>query len=628
MISSTSNYINPITQSQYLQQIQYATDHPGNFWSDQAHAHVSWYKGWNQVLSGNFNDGNVTWFQGAELNVSYNCLDRHLLTSAHKTAIIWQGDEPHEVRKISFAELHTEVAYFAQTLLDLGVKRGDRVCLYLPMIPEAIISMLACARIGAIHVVVFGGFSAVALKDRINDTQACILITATNSVRGGKNIPLKLYADEAVLNCPSIQKTIVIKNKPTANIIFNAKHDLWYHELREKTTKMAEPVHMQAHDPLFILYTSGSTGKPKGMVHSNAGYLVYAMSTFKQVFNPQPDDIYWCTADLGWITGHTYMVYAPLANGTTILMYEGVPNYPTPARLWEIIDQHNVNILYTAPTVLRSLMREGDDYVKNTKRTSLKLLGSVGEPINPEVWLWYYKTIGDERCPIVDTWWQTETGGIMLSAIPGITELKPGSAAKPLLGITPKIISENNQLVITTPWPGMASTVWNDHERYLQTYFHPFPGAFYTGDGALCDEDGYYWITGRVDDVINVSGHRLGTADLESALIKHEAIAEAAVVGYPHAIKGQGIYAYIMPMHDYIPDQDLTDQIKTWMRKEIGAIAIPDKIQWVSELPKTRSGKILRRILRKIALGDYEHLGDLSTLSNPDVVKTIILENA
>ena len=607
-------------------------DQPNEFWAAQASKYVTWFKQWHTVQSGELIKGNICWFDGATLNVSYNCLDRHLAKHADKTAIIWQGDEANTKQAYTYKELHIEVCKFANVLKSLKVKKGDRVCLYLPMIPEAAIAMLACARIGAVHSVVFGGFSPEALKDRVIDAQAEVIITADQGVRGGKIIPLKQNVENALKQCPEVRSVIVVQ-RTGADVAFVTDRDVWYHEAMDKVSAVCPAEEMQAEDPLFILYTSGSTGKPKGVLHTTGGYLLYAAMTHKEIFDCQLDDVYWCTADVGWITGHSYIVYGPLTNAATTLMFEGTPMYPTPARFWEIVDHYKVSLFYTAPTAIRALMRAGDAHVLQTSRSSLRILGTVGEPINPEVWQWYYEVVGNSQCPIVDTWWQTETGGIMISAIPQQWELKPGSATKPFYGISPAIVDQHGevvvgeavgQLVMTRPWPGMFRTIYGDHQRYLKTYFQPYPGMYFTGDGARRDSDGYYWITGRTDDVLNVSGHRLGTAEIESAIVLHESIAEAAVVGYPHAIKGQGIYAFVTPMQDVKLDAQLEKEVIALVRAQIGAIANIDKLQWASDLPKTRSGKIMRRILRKIAADEIKDFGDISTLANPDVVQTLV----
>ena len=616
----------------YTKDYENSINTPEEFWASQANKYVTWFKQWHTVQSGEMALGNIRWFDGAELNVSYNCLDRHLAKKADQTAIIWQGDELSESRTYTFKTLHVEVCKFANVLKSLQIKKGDRVCIYMPMIPEAAIAMLACARIGAVHSVVFGGFSPEALKDRIIDAQAEIIITADEGVRGGKVVPLKQNVEKSLKQCPDVRSVVVVQ-RTGATVPFINTRDVWYHEVMATASDDCAAEVMQAEDPLFILYTSGSTGKPKGVLHTTGGYLLYATMTHKEIFNYQSGDVYWCTADVGWITGHSYIVYGPLANAATTLMFEGTPMYPTPARFWEIIDQYKVNIFYTAPTAIRALMREGNEYVLKTKRNSLKLLGTVGEPINPEVWQWYYDIVGNKNCPIVDTWWQTETGGIMISALPHQWDLKPGSATKPFYGVNPAIVDEQGKLqsgssagrlVITQPWPGMFRTIYGDHQRYLKTYFQVYPGVYFTGDGARIDEDNYYWITGRTDDVLNVSGHRLGTAEIESAIVLHENIAEAAVVGYPHAIKGQGVYAFITPMQGIELDTQLQKEVIALVRAQIGAIANIDKLQWVTDLPKTRSGKIMRRILRKIANGETEDFGDISTLANPNVVSELV----
>ena len=602
------------------------------FWAEQANRYVTWFKQWHTVLSGEMKHGNVRWFDGACLNVAYNCLDRHLPQHADKTAIIWEGDEVFEQKTYTYQEVYETVCRFSNVLKSLKVKRGDRVCIYMPMIPEAVFAMLACARIGAVHSVVFAGFSPESLKDRIIDAEADIIITADEGLRGGKRIPLKQNVEKALKQCPDVRHVVVVE-RTGITVPWMSDRDVWYHEAMATASVDCPPEVMEAEDPLFILYTSGSTGKPKGVVHTTGGYLVYAAMTHKTVFDLQEKDIYWCTADVGWITGHSYIVYGPLANGATTLIFEGTPLHPTPARFWQVIDKHKVSIFYTAPTAIRSLIREGDDYLKSTNRSSLRILGSVGEPINPEVWQWYYDVVGGGRCPIVDTWWQTETGGIMISPIPHQFTLKAGSATKPLPGISAVLLDDeghsiegagSGQLVISEPWPGMFRTLYRDHHRYLSNYFKLYPGYYYTGDGARRDEDGYYWITGRIDDVLNVSGHRLGTAEIESAIVLHEKIAEAAVVGCPHEIKGQGVYAFVIPMQDVEPSEELKKQIMALVRAQIGPIASIDKLQWVPDLPKTRSGKIMRRILRKIAAGEIDDFGDISTLADPSVVQRIV----
>ena len=608
---------------------------PEGFWSEQA-LNIDWHKPFTKdaIKKVNFSKDNleIKWFYDGKLNVSYNCIDRHLKTKSDNTAIIWEGDNPNESKNITYKELHTDVCLMANVLKKRGVKKGDRITIYMPMIPEASYAMLACARIGAVHSVVFGGFSPDSIADRIIDCKSDFIITADEGYRAGKIIPLKNNVDEALKRCENVKSVLVIKR--TGNEInMEPNRDVWWHEEKLTVDSICEPEIMNAEDPLFILYTSGSTGKPKGVLHTTGGYIVYASITHKYVFDYKDGDIYWCTADVGWVTGHSYIVYGPLANGAKTLMFEGVPNYPTSSRFWEVIDKHQVNIFYTAPTAIRALMKEGDKPVKKTKRNSLRLLGSVGEPINPEAWNWYYKIIGEEKCPIVDTWWQTETGGILITPLPGAIDLKPGSATKPFFGISPALVdNEGNKLegeaegnlILETSWPGQMRTVYGDHKRFSDTYFSTFKGVYFTGDGAKRDADGYWWITGRVDDVINVSGHRMGTAEVESALVSNENVAESAVVGYPHDIKGQGIYAYVTLTDNTKPTEELRKELLLWVRKEIGPIATPDLIQWAPSLPKTRSGKIMRRILRKIAANEHDQLGDISTLADPDVVKNLI----
>ena len=605
-----------------------------NFWDARGKEFIDWYSPWNKVHSEDLPAGNVSWYEGATLNLSYNCIDRHLPARANQTAIIWEGDNPSEDSTITYQQLHTEVCKLANGLRARGVKKGDRVCIYMPMIPEAAYAMLACARVGAVHSVVFGGFSPQALKDRILDSDCQVVITADQGLRGGKPVPLKVNAEEALEGCPNVHSVICVK-RTGAEVPWNDARDVYYHELIEAQSADCEPEVMDSEDPLFILYTSGSTGKPKGVQHSTGGYGVYAAMTHKYVFDYQDGDIYWCTADVGWITGHTYIVYGPLANGATTLMFEGVPTWPDAGRCWQVVDKHQVNIFYTAPTALRSLMAQGDDLVKATSRKSLHLLGTVGEPINPEAWEWYHRVVGEERCPIVDTWWQTETGGIMITPLPGATELKPGSATRPFFGVKVALVDTDGKLietkeasgnlVITGSWPGQIRTVYGDHQRVIDTYYSTYKPYYFTGDGARRDEDGYYWITGRVDDVMNISGHRMGTAEVESALVLHESVAEAAVVGFPHDIKGEGIYAYVTLMQgDNSDPEALRNELIALVRKEIGPIANPDVIQYAPGLPKTRSGKIMRRILRKIAADELDSLGDTSTLADPAVVDDLI----
>ncbi|WP_027706633.1 acetate--CoA ligase [Zooshikella ganghwensis] len=621
-----------ITEQNYQELYQESINNPDAFWAEQAKVHLHWFSPWEKVYQGDFAQGDVAWFVGGKLNVTYNCIDRHLPTKANQTAIIWEADEPGQSLIITYQMLHDHVCRMANVLKERGVKKGDRVCIYMPMIPEAAYAMLACARIGAIHSVVFGGFSPESLKERILDADCSVVITADEGVRGGKFIPLKQNTDAALEHCPDVHSVIVIKRNG-GNIAWKAGRDIWYHELAAKVASSCPPETMDAEDPLFILYTSGSTGKPKGVLHTTGGYLLQATMSFKYIFDYQPGEVYWCTADVGWVTGHSYIIYGPLANGATTLMFEGVPTYPTPARCWEVVDKHNVNIFYTAPTAIRALMAQGREFVSNTSRKSLRLLGTVGEPINPEAWEWYYHVVGDGRCPIVDTWWQTETGAILISPFPGASTLKPGSATKPFFGVKPALVDNNGQLVegpgsgnlvITGSWPSQIRTVYGNHQRMLDTYFSTYPGYYFTGDGARRDEDGDYWITGRVDDVLNVSGHRMGTAEVESALVLHDAVAEAAVVGYPHEIKGQGIYAFISPMHDIEPSPQLEAELRSFVTKEIGPIAKPDILHWTPALPKTRSGKIMRRILRKIACNEFDSLGDTTTLADPSVMETLI----
>ncbi|MFP3874070.1 MAG: acetate--CoA ligase [Thiohalophilus sp.] len=630
-----------ISEADYQAMYQRSIDDPEGFWAEQAEKFLSWYRPWDRVLDWSYDADNlyIKWFEGGKLNVAYNCIDRHLEKRGDQTAIIWEGDDPNNDKHITYRELHEQVSKLGNVLKERGVKKGDRVCIYMPMIPEACYAMLACARIGAVHSVVFGGFSPESLKDRILDSDCRVVITADEGVRGGKGVPLKANTDKALEECPNVHTVLTVR-RTGGKTDWHDQRDIWYHDAVEKASADCPPEEMDAEDPLFILYTSGSTGKPKGVLHTTAGYLLFTAITTKYTFDLHEGDIYWCSADVGWVTGHSYLVYGPLANGTTTLSFEGVPTYPDASRFWEVIDKHKVSVFYTAPTAIRALMREGEAPVKKTSRQSLRLLGTVGEPINPEAWEWYHKVVGDGRCPVVDTWWQTETGGHMITPLPGATRLKPGSATRPFFGVKPGIIdTETNQLiegdgeatgalVITRPWPSQMRTVYGDHQRFVDTYFKTYPGYYFSGDGARRDADGYYWITGRMDDVLNVSGHRMGTAEVESALVLHEKVAEAAVVGYPHDIKGQGIYAYVTTVKGVEPSDELKAELLDLVRQEIGPIAKPDVIQWAPGLPKTRSGKIMRRILRKIAENDLDNLGDTSTLADPAVVDDLIENRA
>ncbi|MDA7586600.1 acetate--CoA ligase [Alphaproteobacteria bacterium] len=606
---------------------------PDQFWAEHG-KRIDWIKPYSQIsdVSYDAKDLHIKWYADGTLNAAANCLDRHLATRGDQTAIIWEGDEPDQHRHITYRELHEEVCKFANVLKANGAKKGDRITIYMPMVPEATVAMLACVRIGAVHSVVFGGFSPDALAGRIQDCDSTMVITADEGVRGGRPIPLKANTDDALANCPDCKTAIVVK-RTGGKIDWVDGRDVWYHEAMASASADCPVEEMNAEDPMFILYTSGSTGKPKGVLHTTGGYMVYASMTHQYVFDYHDGDIYWCTADVGWVTGHSYIVYGPLANGAVTLMFEGVPTYPDSSRFWRVVEKHKVNIFYTAPTAIRALMREGDKPVTVCDRSSLRLLGSVGEPINPEAWMWYHNVVGEKRCPIVDTWWQTETGGILITPLPGATATKPGSATKPFFGIQPVLVDGDNNILdgasdgnlcIGHSWPGQMRTVYGDHQRFIETYFTTFPGRYFTGDGARRDEDGYFWITGRVDDVLNVSGHRMGTAEVESALVAHPKVAEAAVVGYPHDIKGQGIYAYVTLVADAVADDQLATELRQWTRKEIGPIATPDLLQWAPQLPKTRSGKIMRRILRKIAANEYDQLGDTSTLTDPAVVDDLV----
>ncbi len=622
-----------IAKSDYERLYKESISQPEQFWAEHG-KRIDWIKPYSIISNCSYNTPfvSIKWYEDGTLNASTNCLDRHLKTKANQTAIIWEGDEPSQSKHISYLELYEDVCRFANVLKSRGIKKGDRVTIYLPMIPEAAVAILACARIGAVHSVVFGGFSPDALAGRIIDCDSTCIITSDEGMRGGKSIPLKQNVDDALISCPNCTTSIVIK-RTGGPISWNNDKDIWYHEAMQSASKTCPAEEMSAEDPLFILYTSGSTGKPKGVLHTTGGYMVYASITHQYVFDYQEDDVYWCTADIGWITGHSYILYGPLANGATTLMFEGVPTYPDSGRFWQVVEKHKVSIFYTAPTAIRALMRDGDAPVKRHDRSSLRLLGSVGEPINPEAWMWYHKVVGDTRCPIVDTWWQTETGGILITPLPGAIATKPGSATKPFFGIQPVIVDTENKelggaaegnLCINQSWPGQMRTVYGDHKRFVETYFSTFKGRYFSGDGARRDRDGYFWITGRVDDVLNVSGHRMGTAEVESALVSHNSVAESAVVGYPHNVKGQGVYAYVTLVAGLEADIELEKSLKLWVRKEIGAIAAPDLIQFSPALPKTRSGKIMRRILRKIAANDYAELGDTSTLADPSVVEELI----
>ncbi|MEZ8028183.1 acetate--CoA ligase [Enterovibrio norvegicus] len=628
-----------VNDDKYREMYQQSVVNPEGFWREHGKI-VDWIKPFTKVKQTSFDTGhvNIKWFEDGTLNVSVNCIDRHLETKGDQVALIWEADDPADDKTLTYKELHKEVCKFSNALKSQGVRKGDVVCLYMPMVMEAAVAMLACTRIGAVHTIVFGGFSPEALAGRIVDSNAKVVITADEGVRGGRAVPLKQNVDAALKNpaVTGVEKVVVYQR--TGNTVeWQSDRDVWWHEATAVVSDNCEPEEMNAEDPLFILYTSGSTGTPKGVLHTTGGYLVYATMTFKYVFDYQDGEVFWCTADVGWITGHSYLVYGPLANGAKTILFEGVPNYPSTARMSEVVDKHQVNILYTAPTAIRALMAKGNEAVEGTKRDSLRIMGSVGEPINPEAWEWYYKTIGDSKCPIVDTWWQTETGGILISPLPGATALKPGSATRPFFGVQPALVDNmgnivegatEGNLVMLDSWPGQMRTVFGDHERFEQTYFSTFKGMYFTGDGARRDEDGYYWITGRVDDVLNVSGHRMGTAEIESALVAFDKIAEAAIVGVPHDIKGQAIYAYITLNSGEIPSAELTKEVKNWVRKEIGPIATPDFIHWTDALPKTRSGKIMRRILRKIATGDTGSLGDTSTLADPGVVDKLIAEKS
>ncbi len=622
-----------VDEAKYHEMYKQSVEDSEGFWAEHG-KRIDWIKPFTQVKDVSYDphDVHIRWFHDGTLNVSANCLDRHLETRGDQVAIIWEGDDPSDDENITYRDLYTRVCKMANAMREMGVKKGDRVCIYLPMIPEASVAMLACARIGAVHSIVFGGFSPDSLGSRIQDSECVMLITADEGLRGGRKVPLKTNADKALAHCPSIKNVIVVK-RTGGDVPMVEGRDHYYDVVTANQPGDCTPEEMNAEDPLFILYTSGSTGSPKGVLHTSGGYLVYASMTHQYVFDYKDGEIYWCTADVGWVTGHSYIVYGPLANGATSLMFEGIPNYPTVSRFWDVIDKHKVNIFYTAPTAIRALMRDGEEPVKKSSRASLRILGSVGEPINPEAWKWYYEVVGDSRCPIVDTWWQTETGGILISPLPGATALKPGSATRPFFGVQPLLVdaegvelsgATEGNLCIADSWPGQMRSVYGDHERFVQTYFTTYKGYYFTGDGCRRDEDGYYWITGRVDDVINVSGHRMGTAEIESALVAHSKVAEAAVVGYPHDIKGQGIYAYVTLIADEEPTDALRKELVSWVRTEIGPIASPDVIQWAPGLPKTRSGKIMRRILRKIAENDFGSLGDTSTLADPGVVDDLI----
>ena len=621
-----------LNDKEYEQLYKESLDHSEDFWSKQAKEYLDWISPWEKVSESDLTKGEVSWFSGGKINASENCIDRHLEKKSSQIAIIWEGDDPSVSKSITYQELYESVCRFANALKDRGIKKGDRVCIYMPMIPEAAYAMLACARIGAIHSVVFGGFSPESLKDRILDSDCQTVITADEGLRGAKKIPLKKNVDKALINCPNVHTVFVVK-RTGAEINWVDERDVSYEEIVSSMNPDCPPEVMDSEDPLFILYTSGSTGKPKGVLHTTAGYLLQTTMSHKLIFDYHEGEVFWCTADVGWVTGHSYIVYGPLSNGATTLMFEGIPTYPSPSRFWEVVDKHQVNIFYTAPTALRALMAQGNEPLESTSRESLRVLGTVGEPINPEAWEWYYRAVGNRRCPIVDTWWQTETGSAMISPLAGSTPQKPGSATKPFFGIEPALLDENGQeikgegsgnLVIKRSWPSQIRTVYGDHERCVETYYSLYPGYYTTGDGARRDKDGYYWITGRVDDVLNVSGHRLGTAEIESALVLHETVAEAAVVGYEHDIKGQGIYCYVTLMTGIEPSDELKSDLVGLVAKEIGAIAKPDIIQWAPGLPKTRSGKIMRRILRKIAGNEIKDLGDTSTLAEPSVVKEII----
>ncbi|MGR6496141.1 acetate--CoA ligase [Pseudomonas fulva] len=620
-----------LSQDDYDRLYRQSVEDPDTFWTAQAQR-LTWMKQWSQVQRSDLRTGQARWFDGSQLNVSYNCIDRHLATRAEQTALLWEGDDPSDTKAISYRELHRQVCRLANVLKSRGVAKGDRVCIYMPMIPEAAFAMLACARIGAVHSVVFGGFSPDALRDRILDADCRTVITADEGVRGGKRIALKQNVDKALASCPAVS-TVVVVRRTGGDVAWDDGRDLWYHHAIEQVDETCPPEPMEAEAPLFILYTSGSTGKPKGVLHTTAGYLLQAAMTFDVVFDYRQGEVFWCTADVGWVTGHSYIVYGPLANGAISLIFEGVPNYPDSSRFWQVVDKHQVNIFYTAPTALRALMREGLAPLQSTSRASLRLLGSVGEPINPEAWHWYFDEVGQRRCPIVDTWWQTETGGIMLTPLPGTQTLKPGCATQPMFGVQPVLLDDKGQVIegpgagllaIKASWPGQIRSVHGDHQRMVDTYFKPMPGYYFTGDGARRDADGHYWITGRVDDVINVSGHRIGTAEVESALVLHDSVAEAAVVGYPHDLKGQGVYAFVTTMNGVSPDEDLKAQLLALVGKEIGSFAKPELLQWAPALPKTRSGKIMRRILRKIACNELDSLGDTSTLADPSVVQGLI----
>ncbi len=625
-----------INSERYEAMYKQSIEDPDVFWAEQAEEFLDWTKTWDRVQDWDFRSGKIKWFEGGKLNVSYNCLDRHLETRGDQVALLWEGDDPEVDKKITYRELHEEVCKFSNVLKGRGVKKGDRVCIYMPMVTEAAVAMLACTRIGAVHSIVFGGFSPDSLRDRILDSDCQTLISADEGVRGGKAVALKMNADKALADCPNVHTCVVIR-RTGGDVDWQEGRDVWYDELMADASSDCPAEEMDAEDPLFILYTSGSTGKPKGVLHTTGGYLLFAAMTHKYVFDYHDGDIYWCTADVGWVTGHTYIVYGPLANGATTLMFEGIPTYPDTSRFWQVIDKHQVNQFYTAPTAIRALMRSGEEPVKKTSRSSLKLLGTVGEPINPEAWEWYYHVVGDARCPIVDTWWQTETGGHMITPLAGATDLKPGSASKPFFGVQPAIVDEqgnelegecSGNLIIKAPWPGMMRTLYGDHQRFIDTYFTTYPGNYFTGDGCRRDADGYYWITGRVDDVLNVSGHRLGTAEIESALVLHNSVAEAAVVGYPHDIKGQGIYAYVTLMAGVDESDEHSVELVKFVRSEIGPIATIDILQWAPGLPKTRSGKIMRRILRKVAENDIANVGDTSTLADPAVVDHLVENRA